>query len=341
MTQTVVTTAGTFRVVPAGVWRTDALAVVPLLDEWTQAAPTVVLARSLTAQVFAHVTAGTLVLAGRPERALPHLATADAFVAVALTRPGYPEQRATVRIPLGSTLPYTAPPLPVASRTIALVGRVSAADFPHGPLIGAAVRFDGTPARPLAATTVPVALRHDEGVTVQLRTVTNGATTTLAAPATAGDATLALASTSAMPTGRVLLLATGEHVVVAATTGNLALLRAPLKTSPATGTPVTRLTLAAAGPTSTLAREALPGDGVLPLAATLPTGVLEIVDGPATEYRATGHVTDADGRWRLSGVRGITEIAITTAAAGFVTDGPTTVPLAPIDPFVINTALKI
>ncbi len=341
MTQLTVTATGTFRTLPAEAWRTQALALVPLLDEWTQAPPPVVFARSLSPHVYAHVTRGTLVLTGRPEQAWPQLATTAQFVTVSLLRPGHAEQRVTIRVPAASPLPFTAAGLAVASTAIAAAGRVTAAAFPHAPIAAATLQFAGAPAAPLVALDVPLSAAHASGCTVQLRTLTSAGTTTLTGLAVAGATTLTLASTAGVAAGRVLLLGTGEHTVVDAVRGQVVLLRLPLRTSQASGSTVTRRNLGGVGAATTLSRDALAGDGVLPVAAALAGTLVELVDGPGTEYRSVGLGTDADGRWRLSGVRGIPELRITTAAPGFLTDGPRTHPLAPTDPYVIDTALKI
>ena len=128
-------------------------------------------ARSLSAGVGAHVTRGTLVLTGLPERAWPHLSTTDQFVDVVLTRPGRAEQHARIRIPAASALPYRAAPLPVSSTTIALAGRVTASAFPHGPVVGASITLSGTPTAPVVAVGVPLASAHPAGTTVRLRPV--------------------------------------------------------------------------------------------------------------------------------------------------------------------------
>lgn len=330
---------GPYLVRPAGRWHTRALALLPLVDEWTLAPPSPpISARSLSPSVSAHVTRGTLVLTGLPERALPHLSTTSSTLSARLSRPGRPDQTVAVTIPAGSALPHRGAPIHVTSATIAVTGRVTAAAFPHGPIAGAELAFSGT----LVAVSTPIAADHAAGVTVRARTLTPGATTTLTVAASAGQTILQPASSAGMAAGAVLQLTTGEYCVVAGLPApSVVELHHPLRTSPAAGSTVTLVALGGTGAATALSRAALPGDGVLPLAGPLAAATVEIVDGNATEYRATGLVTDADGRWRLSGVRGITELRLTTSAAGFQTDGPRTFPLAPIDPYVITTALGV
>ena len=138
-------------------------------------------------------------------------------------------------------------------------------------------------------------------------------------------------------------ISTGPSWWVRSTTAvaspTLAVLALPLATSPTAASAVAVLSLGAIGAATTLARAGLRGDGVLLTGAALAATTVEVVDGAATEYRGVDLVTDPDGRWRLGGVRGVPELRITTAAGGFLTDGPRTHPLAPFDPYVINTAL--
>lgn len=334
----VTTAAGSYRVVPGDRWRTTALILAPLLDEWTRAAPSGVTARSLGPNSHAHVRAGHLVVTGLASHALPGLDTTDATVAVELRRPGRPPQTVVLTVPMGAALPYTAPAVALASTTIALAGRVTRAAFPHGPVAGAAVKVTGGTSAVLALT-VPLALAHPAGSTVRERTLADGASTTLTAALTGGATVLEAASTAGITPGTVL--AVGQDLVTAGSVnGPLVLLRTPAAASAAAGTAVTLQNPGTSGSATTLARTALRGDGMLPVAGALAGAVVEVVDGAATEFRRTTVTTDTDGRWRIGGVRGIPEVTLTTSAAGFVTDGPRLYPLAPVDPFVVTTALR-
>lgn len=327
--------AGPYRLVPGDPWRTQALALLPLIDEWTLEAPSPpTTARSLTPAVGAHVTRGTLVFTGLPERACPDIALSPVTFSARLTRPGRPDESIAVTIPAGAQLPHRAPPAAVASVTIAVTGRVTAAAFPHGPVPGANLTFTGD----VIALSVPLSAHHPAAAAVRGRTLVAGAGTTLASAATGGTSTLEPVSTAGVAPGDVLLTASGEFVVVDGASAVLTL-RAPLHASVPAGSGLTRMTPTGIGATTTLARAAIPGDGLLPTTGPLTSPVVEIVDGARTEYRATGLIADPDGRWRLSGVRGAPDLRITTSAAGFITDGPRTHPLAPIEPYFITTAL--
>lgn len=338
MTVQVLNASGSYRVVPGEEWRTSALVLVPLLDEWTQAAPSGVTARALSPNTYAHVTAAHLVVTGLARLALPSLATAAADIVVELRRDRRPPVTVVLTIPMGTPLPYFAPLVAVPSTTVRLTGRVSAAAFPHAPVSGATVAITGVGGA-LVTASVPLALDHPSGTTVRVRPLAAGAGTTLAAPITAGDTVLTLASTAGIAAGT--LLAVGNDVLVTqAVTGPVVLLRTPVAASAATGAAVTVQTPGAVGTAATLTRAVLPGDGVLLTTGALGGSAVEVVDGAATEYRRTTLTTDADGRWTLSGVRGIPEVNLAASAGGFLPYGPRVCPLAPIDPIVANIPLR-
>ena len=335
---TVSTASGVFRVAPGEAWRTSALVLVPLADEWTTASPAGVTARSLSPNTHAHVAGGHLVITGLPGRALPDLATGPAELFAELRRPGRPPQRLSIVVPQASTLPYRAPAVAVDSTSITLTGRVTAAGFPYAPVAGASVAIAGGVA-PLLALPVPVALGHPAGSTVRGRGLSSGPATTLAAPVRGGDGVLQVASGAGIGPGTVLAIE-GDLVVVDAVAGPVVVLRTPASVSAPVGAVVTSFTAGVAGAATTLTRDARPGDGVLLLAGAVGAPEVEIVDGARTEFRRTDLATDADGRWRVPGVRGVPEIMLTTSAAGFLSDGPHRYPLAPLDPYVITIALR-
>jgi hypothetical protein len=335
---TVINVGGAYTVHPGETWGTLALVLVPLKDEWTASPPSGVTARALSPNTHAHVTGGHLVITGLPGRALPGLASGPVELTVELRRPGRPPQRVAITVPQASTLPYRAPALAVASTPISLVGRVSAAAFPHAAVVGASVAISGG-ATPLLALPAPLALGHPAGTTVRERALSSGPGTTLLVPVRGGDGVLSVASVAGLTAGSLLAIGP-ELVVVDAVEGQFVMLRTPASRSAPAGAPVTALTAGVTGASTTLSRDALPGDGVLPVGGNIGGPAVEILDGAATEYRRTALTTGADGRWRLSGVRGIPEITLTTSAAGFLTDGPRLYPLAPLDPYVLSIALR-
>lgn len=335
---TVINVDGTYTVHPGETWRTLALVLVPLRDEWTASLPSGITARALSPNTHAHVTGGHLVITGLPGRALPDLASGPAVLAAELRRPGRPPQRVAITVPQASTLPYRAPAVSVASTSITLVGRVSAAGFPYAPVVGASVAIAGGVA-PLLAIPVPLALGHPAGITVRERALSSGPGTTLLAAVRGGDGVLQVASVAGLAAGSVLAVGP-DLVVVDAVAGQFVMLRTPASLSAPAGAAVTAFTAGVTGASTTLTRDALPGDGVLPVGATLGGPAVEILDGAATEYRRTAVTTGADGRWRVPGVRGIPDIALTTSAPGFITDGPRLYPLAPLDPYVLSIALR-
>ena len=331
---------GAYRIRGRETIRTQAVVVVPLIDGWTGSSPAGLIARSRTPMVTAHVTGGHLVLTGRPERALPDLATHAYAVAVRLVRPGRTVEDVIIDIPALTPLPFTAPALTVASAVIAVQGRITRRAFPQLPIPGARLTFGGPATVPLVALVVPIGAAHAAGTTVRERVLTAGAATTATQTTLGGSLALPLASTAGITAGTILAIGDQYATVAALLGGGVVALRVPLAATVRAGSPVTLTTVGATASTTTLSRSAQPGDGVLLTAGALADSVVEIVDASATEYRTNALVADADGRWRLSGVRGVPELVITTAASGFLTAGPTTYRLTPTDPLVVDLTLS-
>jgi hypothetical protein len=340
MTLQVVNRTGSYRVaIGRESWLTGALVIAPLLDEWTQTAPGGVTSRALTPRAYARVAGTHLVVSGLADQVLAGLAAGPVDVVVELRRRGHLPQRVTITVPMGSVLPYEAPAVVVSSTSICLAGRVTANAFPHGPVAGATVAVTGVgPA--LVTLSVPLAIAHPAATGIRLRALTPGAATALSAPIRGGASAIRVLSTAGIGSGT--LLAIGEDVVVAdGTSGPIVRLRTPVAASAVDGATVTIQVPGAIGAGATFTRDAIAGDGLLPVSGALIGPAVEIVDGASTEFRRTQIVADADGRWRIAGVRGIPEVEVTTGAPGFLTDGPRLTPLAPTDPYIVNTSLRI
>lgn len=332
----VVNATGGYRVTRVDTVRTSALALVPLVDPWTGAAPAAVRVESLTPQVRAHVTAGHVVLTGLSERCWPHLDTTAQQARLRLTVPGLSAEEVVLSVPAASALPWMAPPLPVPASLIALTGTVSQRDFPNDPIVGATVEVSGNQ----VAVHPPLSAEHPVGASVRPRPLGAPAvSTTVSADAEVGEHVIEVAATAGFAAGRVVdvggqLVGTVESLLG----GALLRLTAPLPVAVRAGDPVSPRAPGAPSAGSVLARQARAGDGLLSTLAALAAAFVE-VGGPVPEIRATTLVTDARGQWRLAGVRGVPTITLTTSRSGYAADGPTTHPVQPTDPFVINTAL--
>lgn len=351
--RTVSTSARTYDIVGSGdALRTQALVLAALADP---ALSTGIGSRQARVEVldpflYAHVTREVIVLTGRPELALPTLATADAFVHLRIRATGLPPQDVTVRVPMGSALPYSAPDVLLTTPAIALAGRVTAAAFPHAAVPGAAVEVTGpVPGGNLLGLRSALARPHDEGTPVREVPLNLLVTTTLAEPAPAGTVGVFVTSTASISPGRVLGLGPVErleHAVVASvdTASSLVQLNTPLVRTWPPGTSLAVSSIGAAVNPTTLGRAALAGDAVLVTAAPSTAAFVEIADAvPAdVEYRSTGVLGDADGYWRQDGVRGLPAVQLRVTHAGFQTAGPTSYPLDPArDPNVIDTELTV
>ncbi|QQZ18457.1 hypothetical protein GO592_40480 (plasmid) [Rhodococcus sp. 21391] len=324
---------------------TQALVVVPIVDEWTGSAPESVRARSLSPGAFAHVADGQLVVTGRPARALPSLDTTARTLEVVLDRPGRAPQRVELVVPAGSALPWRGPAVPLAATAVAVAGRVREKDHPHSPVADATVEVRGVAPRRLVALRAPLALAHDAGVTVGGRALTETGTTTASATP-AGSDRVVVASPTGIGGGTVLAFGERrreEHVTVQGLEpGNVVVLRLPLVRSVPDGAPVRRHTTGALTGATSLVRAALPGDGLLVTVANSNAPVVEVSDGGRTELRSTNLRTDGDGGWRLDGARGISRIELTVNATGLATYGPVNHPLlGTSDPNVLDVEMSV
>jgi hypothetical protein len=350
--RSLITATGTYDVVNGDRLRSQALVLVPLLDP---ALPVgfgnrQIIALAADPHVRAHVTNDTLVLTGRPELALPHLATLPVTLIATLLIAGAPRQQVQIVVPMASALPYTASAAALNATMFAVTGRVSQAAYPHAGLAGASVAISGpaTGGR-LIGLRCPLAWTHGQGVTVRANALTTLTNTTLDAPAAAGDQAVTVASTASITPGRIIGLGpadTIEHVLVDSIDPGtrMVFLSASLVRSRPSGGNVSVAGPGATSSSTTLGRPSSPGDAVLVTSAALVAPVLEIVDPTAgrVEYRARGLIADPGGYWRLDGVRGIGALELTVAATAYLTNGPTTYALDSWrDPNVIDVELTV
>lgn len=346
MTSTVVNATGSYLTVPGDALQTQALAVAPLVDQWTGAAPEVVRAKSTSPGAFAHVTDGTLVITGVPGRALPSLATTARTLAVVLERPGRVPQTVDIDVPAASVLPVRPAAVLLTATVVAVAGRVREEDHPHPPVPGATVEVRGVAPQRIVALRAPLALDHDAGVTVGGRALTQTGTTTTSAASPAGSTRVVLTTTTGIGGGTVLALGEQrreEHVTVQGLEpGNVVVLRVPLERTLRDGAPVRRHTVGALTGATSLVRAAEAGDGVLVTAANSNAAVVEVSDGARTELRSTRLRTDPDGGWRLDGIRGIPRVELTVTAAGLTTYGPVVHRLDGMsDPNVVDVEMSV
>ncbi len=267
--------------------------------------------------VTARCTSGRFfVVAGFPETiSLP------ASVTLTFSAPGFEPATVTVAVPVGAMFPVDAGTVVLSRIPVRLQGRVVRLDT-RAPIDGAVVNI--TTANVIALRT-PLHFSHAAGVTVQQRTLdTWGAATQLSSAAGGGATLIQLADTSGVAPNSVLLLGTAvnaEYVVVA-DLGPLpgqVLLSAPLYRSFGAGATVQPVTPGATGANAALASAAETGDGLLLLNGALTADTLEIVDVAATEYVATGAVTDASGYYRFDGVGGVANVDVAASASGYST----------------------
>jgi hypothetical protein len=257
---------------------------------------------------------------GRADEVFPELAAVSYTLSLTFRARGYRDAAETVIVPMGASLPVVAPPVLLQPVPVRLQGRV-VKESDHAPLAASEV---STVTPKMALLRTPLAHAHASGTTVQVRALTpSGAPRTLTEAAPRGALSLRLSSSAGVGPGDVLRLGVAgrsDYAVVQAlgpAPGHVTLADPLSRAQPVGGT-AQLMALGAPGGSTTLAEGALPGDGLLLLAASLPAGSLEVVDGVHTEYRDVGAIADADGYWSLDGVGGIRTLDLVSRAAGFL-----------------------
>jgi hypothetical protein len=309
----------------------DAL-VVSLIVDAASLEPRVVTAATVDLpHASAFIATGSyLVVSGRPDLAMPNLATTAYSVPVELEFPDRAPLDVTFTVPAGQVLPYETPAgTPVELPAVTLTGTVTEAAYPYTPIPGASVALTApSPPPAFAAVTTPVALARAAGTGV------TGVTTAAAAPATAlqeaitlGDSAVTVLDSTGFAAGGAVALGSptdAEHGLVTAVDAatDVVTLAAPVRRSRPAAAAAQALSYATPGPATTLARDVEAGDGVLELTAELTTPLARL-DGASPELRGLGAITDPNGRWRIDGVRAIGTVALTISAAGYTTAGPT------------------
>lgn len=303
----------------------SALVVARVVDAATGFPRPVLRASAPSPHTRAHIADGSfLVLVGRPELALPGLATTDRGLDARLELDDAASIDIAFTLPAGTLLPYRSTDVSVESPAVALTGSVRAASFPHGPIAGADIDVGQTTATGvLTGLRIPLAAAHPAGATVSERPTTVAApATVLSAPAVAGQRGVVVENVAGCSGPNAVLMlgqpSTAEHAVISAVdvAARRLTLGGPLRRSRPAGSVVQAHTLGNAGQVATLTRAVFPGDGVVALSVGLPPGVVELT-GPVPELRATGVASDAGGRWRLDGVRGVRRLTLVATAPAF------------------------
>ncbi len=324
----------------------DALIVARVVDAATGQPRPVLTARTADAHAYAHIASGSfLVLSGRPELAVPGLAAASRELSSQLRFSDRPPLSLAFTIPAGTELPFRPADVQVELPPTSLSGTVAAQAFPQSPIAGATVEVTAATTPPaLVGLRTPLSVSHPAAAPVSACTATAGAAaTSLIQPAAQGEQTLTLASTAGFVSGGAVILGSDydqEHVIVTTVDGaqNQVGLATPLWRSRPANTPAQAYMVTIDPPSTTLAREASPGDGLLELAGTEGANLIGI-GGPTSELRATGAVSDQSGNWRVEGVRAIGQLTLTVNATGYASAGPLAYDVDYRQPNVIDFSL--
>jgi hypothetical protein len=276
---------------------------------------------------------GEFVVAGDAARVFPNLANAPDSVRVVLSAPARADHPLDVTIGQGASLPVDVGNVALPAVPVSLAGRVRRRDLSLAPVADALVGYVPDTAVPglfpLALRT-PLASPHPATSEVRAATVApTAAPTTCPAGARAGERLLVPAATAGIGATTVLRFTPGirEHyAVVAEVVAGYVVLQAPLTASVPPGGEVGAVSATPNGPTRTLARDAMAGDGLLTLDGDVVGDAVRIVDAntSAIEVYASGARTDAAGFYRLAGIRGVPAVAVKATVTGLAgTQDPT------------------
>jgi hypothetical protein len=251
----------------------------------------------------------------------PDAATKAYNFKLAVSAPGYRSATVPVAIPAGSTFPIFVPPVVMRRVPLRLQGRVVKAS--DRSAITTAV-VSSKDAKHLLLRDA-LRLGHAAGTSVNSVSLSNaGAPRSLAEAVLAGSNTLALSTNAGLAAGDLLQLGSavsaGIYPVASVGPGPaLVTLSQKLGTSAVTSTVVQGLTASAPAGTSTLARSADAGDGVVSLATALSGQALQIFDGASTEYHRLNALSDANGYYRVNGITGLQTLELLCSAPAFTT----------------------
>lgn len=277
---------------------------------------------------------GIAAVCGDTVQVLPKLATQPYAFSITISAQGYDDATMPVNIPAGATLPLALGDVTLTPKPVNLVGRViSNADVPIANAKVASVM----PSAPFAlALRTTARFDHAPGVTVRGRALTSAMPAkALNADARSGVISLNLNNRAGLLAGDILQIGddrAGELVVVDSLPIDppaSVLLTTPIQRTFSKNTLVGVFSLGAIGGTPrTLAKPARAGQGVLVLNGDLSQDVIEMSDGPRTEYAFTGALSDADGQYRIGGVTHVKNLRLQASAGGFTPSAITECPIA-------------
>jgi hypothetical protein len=289
---------------------------------------------------------GLFCLAGILERAFPNLANMNYPVTIDIRVSGYRAAQVSTIVQQGAVFPITLPDVLLVPNPVRVQGKVT--DLDGNPISDARIIVvdEPNPAQPLAfhplGLGAPLALDRPAGTPVHRRALMPiGQARQLTEPAPVGSRSIHLDSRAQLAVGDLLRIgpATAHEYRSIEDLPDLAnpnqpgevILVAPLNRSYPAATGVRRIQQNPIVVSTTLARDARAGDGVLLLDDPLADTTVQVGDpplqagDPPAEFHALGGLSDAGGDYRLDGVIGLRTIFLRATAAGF---GPMIDPVA-------------
>jgi hypothetical protein len=292
---------------------------------------------------------GLFCLMGSPSQVLPDHANTAAILTLTLRASGYRDQTVSVNVPAGAPLPIVAPVVQMQRVPVRLMGRITTDDTARSPIAGASVIsvIDPDSPPPLERTELlraPLRFNHAAGTNAQQRVLNDvvlAPPRSLYADVRAGSTIIVVNNRQGLAAGQILQVGSeryGEYVSVSAVSTTPANLSLPGEVTLSTGlahsfkalTAIRVYSLGAlTGVARSLAHDAFAGDGLLIPNGDLPSGIVEIIDGPHTELVVVGALTNMDGVYRFDGVGHVAQLFLQFSALGYNTPAKPT-------PWVIN-----
>lgn len=253
------------------------------------------------------------------DQVFPKLSTTAYSFTLKIAASGYGPITLTETITAGAALPLVIAPVVMRRLPIRLQGRAVKASDRSG--VSAAVVSSKVTSVLLLRDIVRRS--HPVAVTVNALTFSPaGSLRKLVVDSALGSTELILDNDSGISAGDHLLLGDDINGAIyeVASFGldtNSVILNQSTTSSYLSGTAVQPTTASAPSASTTLARSADAGDGVLILAGGLTGSAIEIADGALTEYHWVNALSDVNGYYHTNGVTGVQSLELLCTASGF------------------------
>jgi hypothetical protein len=290
----------------------------------------------------ARVTAGGFfAVSGATESLFPDLATTAYSLDLHFAALHYKAKALTIPIPAATSFPIPAGVVRLRPEPVRIEGRVTR-ESNRLQIAGANVEVTA-PANVLLLR-APSYMNHALVNVTPVTMLAAGPLRSLSSGAAAGSRVLTLNNVAGLGNGSILRIGNppaSEYAVLdgADAPTSTATLRHALWHSYPQFANAQAVTAMPAGPAVAVARNTDAGEALLVLAAPLVAAIVEITDGPDSEYHDTNLVADGDAFFGADGIAGVPSLTLRASAGGFLPLNRD-VPLDPTRP-VIDVSFRL